>query len=393
LLAVPHDTPLAALENETQNMPFLKRLRFYDNQTAMRRRVLKTLNRGVFKTDQSRCYDERGAVIPCEDTGHDGDFQAGVAWPEPRFVSHDETVIDRLTGLMWTRNANLAEFPLMWEEALGYVGEMSASEMYGFADWRLPNRRELFSLVSHVQTNPSLAAGHPFMNVFTGYYWTSTTCARLPSQAWYVHFGGGRVFKGMKHGSYMVWPVRGGSNGLIELAWSGQRACFSESGEIIPCAGSGQDAAFRAGAAWPEPRLIDDGDMVIDRLTGLAWAKNANFTAKPVSWQTALDAVETMNTRRAYGHEDWRLPNIRELESLVNAGSHTPALPTSSPFKEVREYYWSSTTSTYDPRYAWVLYMVDGAVGVGHKVNPDFFLWAVRGGQPSVKRATKETIR
>jgi len=50
--------------------------------------------------------------------------------------------------------------------------------------------------------------GHPFTNIFTGYYWTSSSCARLPNQAWYIHLGGARVFKGMKYGSYMVWPVR-----------------------------------------------------------------------------------------------------------------------------------------------------------------------------------------
>ncbi|RLC11538.1 MAG: hypothetical protein DRI24_18650 [Deltaproteobacteria bacterium] len=72
------------------------------------------------------------------------------------------------------------------------------------------------------------------------------------------------------------------------------------------------------------------------------------------------------------------MPNIRELESLTYIGSHSPALPPGHPFEAVQEYYWTSTTSTFEPTYAWVLYMVDGAVGVGFKTNSDFFVWPVR---------------
>ena len=46
-------------------------------------------------------YDSSGNVIPCEGTGQDGDIQAGVAWPDPRFVEVGECVTDNLTGVMW----------------------------------------------------------------------------------------------------------------------------------------------------------------------------------------------------------------------------------------------------------------------------------------------------
>ena len=92
-----------------------------------------------------------------------------------------------------------------------WIAEFNAEGWDGYSDWRLPTRSELFTLVSHARINPALPTGHLFENVFPGYYWTATHCSRLPRQAWYVHFGGGRIFRGMKHGSYLVWPVRDGA--------------------------------------------------------------------------------------------------------------------------------------------------------------------------------------
>jgi len=314
------------------------------------------VDKGVLKTDQTECYNTRGEPIPCSDTGQDGEIQAGMAWPEPRFLPDEDTVVDNVTGLIWTRNANPSEFPFMWEEALAHVKQMNREQRFGHADWRLPNRKELFSLVSHVQINPALPADHPFTNIFSGYYWTSTTCVRLPREAWYVHFGGGRVFKGMKHGSYMVWPVRSGVNGLKAIPRSGQDTCYSGAGKVIPCFDSGQDGALQIGIPWPKPRFVEYQQTVLDKLTGLVWTKLADLTFKTVDWKSALDTIKTMNDERAFGYSDWRLPNIRELESLTNAGSHSPALPHRHLFNKVRKFYWSSATSTYDPRYAWVLY-------------------------------------
>jgi len=343
---------------------------------------LNSCEKAVFKTGQSLCYNEMGAVIPCADTGQDGALQMGVSLPGPRFLHGDaETVIDNLTGLMWTKDANLSEFPLMWQEAGAYVQKMNVAERFGYGDWRLPTRKELFSLVSHASVNPALPASHPFVNVFTGYYWTSTTCARLPSQAWYVHLGGARVFKGMKHGSYMVWPVRSVAGGTIDLPCSGPPGCRGESGNPVQLEDFGQDGVPEEGTSWLGPRFLTDGQVVLDKLTGIEWPEEANLIPRAVNWKSALDAVKAMNGEKTYGFDDWRLPNIRELESLCDMGTHSPALPSGYPFERVQEYYWSSTTSTYDPKYAWVLYLRDGAVGVGYKAYSDCFVWVVRSGQ------------
>jgi hypothetical protein len=305
-------------------------------------------------TDQTRCYDEKGSIIPCAGTGQDGALPVLHSWPEPRFSIQDDLVFDKLTNLVWAKNANLNGFPLTWEDSTAFINEMNERKIFGHSDWKLPSRRELFSLVSHVEINPALPKGHPFVKVFTGYYWSSTEVARYPKQAWYIHFGGGRVFKGMKHGSYMVWPVRKGLRNEDE------------------------DGTWQEDIIQSELRFVDKGETVVDRSSGLEWTKDANPATKEFDWKSALGAIEIINEEKMYGHSDWRLPNIREIECLIYTEAHSPALLPEHPFKKVQKYYWSSTTSTYEPTYAWVLYMEDGAVGVGFKESADFFVWPVR---------------
>ena len=294
-----------------------------------------------------------------------------------RFETAGQAVADRNTGLVWSRDAALAQYPMTWAETFDWIDDLNAARLAGFADWRLPNRRELFSLVSHEAINPALPAGHPFMNVFPGYYWTSTSVCRLPDQAWYVHLGGARVFKGMKSGSYMAWPVRssGGETGVYR---TGQSSCYAPDGALRDCAGTGQDGGLRMGLPWPQPRFDVQGDMVADRLTGLLWTRRADLVPGPVTWDTARVSVAEANRSRLYGYTDWRLPNVRELESLCDLQHHSPALPEGHPFEAVREFYWSGTTSRYDPDYAWAFYAVDGNVGVGYKPGGGFHVWPVR---------------
>ena len=74
----------------------------------------------------------------------------------------------------------------------------------------------------------------------------------------------------------------------------------------------------------------------------------------------------------------WRLPNINELETLVDCSHSRPALaiPVNCLVRP-GDVYWSSTTSMYQPDWAWALYMDKGAVGVGHKGQAAFSVWAV----------------
>lgn len=327
--------------------------------------------RNIIQTGLGSCYDLHGNVIPCFDAGQDASFHIGCPWPDPRFsILDDDLVRDELTGLIWTRKANFFDFPLTWDEALHVVVAMNSGSFAGYRDWRLPTRREMRSIVSHGHAKPALPPDHPFTDVFLGWYWTSTTSAMSPAHAWYVHLEGARMFYGGKEQRYLSWPVRGGS-GLIPR--TGQQNCFDSRGQKIPCSGTGQDPETGRGQSWPEPRFSRQGGEILDRLTNLVWHDPGGFQTRALSWEQALEAVE-----KAKGNAGWRLPNINELESLVDASAHSPALPINHPFTGLNDGYWSSTTSFFEPDWAYVLYLNKGAVGVGFKPGPEFHVWPVR---------------
>ena len=327
-------------------------------------------------TDQKNCYDAAGEIVPCEGTGQDGEKKTGGFVPQERFSVNEKTAVDQATGLEWTLDASIAEFPLDWNEAFEFVRNMSKKKTFGHADWRLPSRRELFSLVSHTAINPALPENHPFVAPFSGYYWTSDSCARLSNQAWYIHLGGARVQRGMKHGSYMVWPVRTAKGKRDVFFSNGHMTAFYKSREKA----SGREESLSERGPQPGSRFVDQGEAVLDRMTGLQWRRNADLANGQVDWSKALKIIAELNNKTSTSVEKpWRLANVRELESICDIDRHTPALAEGHPFENVRPFYWSSTTSAYDPCYAWASYMQDGAVGVGYKPDAEFFVWAVRG--------------
>lgn len=329
----------------------------------------------LFHTGQTHCYDEAGKEIPCQDSGQDGEFRIGASWPEPRFVALGGTVLDQLTGLIWSRDANPNVFPVTWQEALEGIAAMNDSNYLGYNDWRMPNRLELRSLMSYQTKKPSLPSGHLFENIFLGWYWTSTSAAIHLDYAWYIHLEGARMFYGRKDQYYLFWPVRGEGNGLLHR--TGQTHCFDIQGKIISGTGSGQDGDYRLGHDWPVPRFVAGKLTVLDRLTNLCWARKADSSNGPVTWHQALAVVQRLNKDRLAGLNRWRLPNINELESLVDCAAHTPALSADHPFINLRDSYWSATTSFFETDWAWVLYLEKGACGVGYKPGKTFFVWPV----------------
>lgn len=329
-----------------------------------------TMARHILRTGQTHCYDNFGREIGCVGSGQESDILIGLDWPSPRFVSLGQAVEDRLTGLVWHPSANPLEFPLSWTDALAEIVHMNEAGVLGRNDWRMPNRREARSLIDHSRRDPALPAGHPFLDVFGGWMWTSTTAAIAPAYAWRIQLAGGRMFYGAKGEDGVLWPVAGESRGL---AATGQATCHDEFGRAAPCGEIplGQDGATKAGVAWPEPRFFPVADGVLDELTGLVWSTSANLTGGFVDWATALAVAKEAGP-------GFRLPTINELESLVDASRHSPALPVGHPFKDAPEALWSTTTSGYEHDWAFCLYLDKGAVGVGYKSAREFAAWAVR---------------
>jgi hypothetical protein len=173
-----------------------------------------------------------------------------------------------------------------------------------------------------------------------------------------------------------------GSNPLVSLPGTGQQTTYA----------SGDDASLKKGTAWPGARFTSNSDgTVTDNLTGLVWLKDAGCLA-PAIFATALTEVNQLASG-VCGLTDgskagnWRMPNINELESLIDVSAHDPALPAGNPFTNVSNaVYWSSTSyfggQTGSPD-AWVIRMSDGRYmndsGSNVKATQSNAVWAVRG--------------
>ena len=166
--------------------------------------------------------------------------------------------------------------------------------------------------------------------------------------------------------------------------------------------GPRDDGKLRKGVAWPVPRFTDNGDGTVrDNLTGLIWLKNANcreFYAGDTTgyndrdWNSAL--VSANRLKDGYcGLTDgsvagnWRLPNVKELQSLVHSGFAYPAIPNTAgtgkwtegdAFSGVQSgNYWSSTTDASNSSDAWLMDFDSGDVPITYKTST-YDVWPVR---------------
>jgi hypothetical protein len=183
----------------------------------------------VPQTGQTQCWDAVGSPINCARTGQDGDIQAGVASPTPRFTDRGNgTVRDNLTGLIWLKRVDCGGSLASWSQALLFVTSL-ASGICGLSDaslagdWRLPNLREMLSLADFAFSEPAISntagtgiwtEGDPFSGSPARGFWTSTTRPGTPDSTWYVDLHDGTTYVVPKtisgSGSLWLWPVRGG---------------------------------------------------------------------------------------------------------------------------------------------------------------------------------------
>ena len=252
------------------------------------------------RTGITRCWSAAGGEHACAGSGQDGAWRAGTAWPEPRFEDNgDGTVTDRLTDLVWLRDADRFG-EVTWKEALRLSRELAAGDGLddgsAAGDWRLPNIKELLSIVDYGSAAPALPAGNPFRHVRNAIYWTSSSLASAPGPGVdgdAGHRAGGAGTSRATAAACGRCAARDGS-GAPGRPRAGTRWGARSSGE-----GSGQDGDLQAGVAAPDPRFRDEGDgTILDRLTGLVWLKDAGAFGW-CRWEQALERGNQLRDRPA----------------------------------------------------------------------------------------------
>jgi hypothetical protein len=174
---------------------------------------------------------------------------------------------------------------------------------------------------------------------------------------------------------------------------TGQTQCDNGTFTLGGCPGNpaGQDGELQKGTARSYTSNADG--TITDNSTGLVWEKLTNPGDSSIhdfnnvySWTAAFQKIADLNTANFAGHNDWRLPNFNELQTLADYGRYGPAID--PVFNEgltsftQSSFYWSSTTYQDVPLYAWSVSFGDGYVGANGKNfgNDGFYVRAVRGG-------------
>jgi len=201
---------------------------------------------------------------------------------------------------------------------------------------------------------------------------------------------------------------------IIILAWGfvcGWGLVFAEDFFIIPVQRSsfapvektgqltsraaGDDGDLQKGMPWPTPRFTDNSDgTVTDNLTGLIWLRNVSCAGLR-TWSGALTFANSLydgwtgdpgggDCGLSDGSQpgQWRLSNVKELQSLIDFGNYLPAFPLGHPFAGLQAaYYWSSTSVRVFPStHAFYVSLVEGGVYYDDK-SISYYLWPVRGGR------------
>jgi len=345
----------------------------------------------------------------------DGALTPGKPWPALRFIKSNSTLRDSMTGLVWLQDAYCAHSSMLlsgaatseWSIALKYPENLNdllqaTNKPCNLTDddtlWRLANVKELASLLraeadqgidQWLKIPDKGTTGFVGVPLVADKVWTSTTVANAVSQAWVVDLIHGNIYPEEKLSSdtppaFIFGAVTHLENSLVPQ--TGQTQSFMPH----------DDGALHVGVAPPTPRFINNNDgTVIDKLTGLMWFQNSiciNSSNIGLNWSKALDLIHENNNNDAFSqcndytatYDDWRLPNIFELLSLVDYGQASPALAANHPFSINNTYYWSATSANISPSLqAWSISFETGQVNAQTpKADSNLMVWPVRGQVP-----------
>jgi hypothetical protein len=288
--------------------------------------VLLTLPLAAFAgalpdTGQTKCYDNTHEIA-CPNPGEPFYGQDAQYSSNPHSYTDlgNGIVRDNVTGLEWQQDTALGTYD--WQQAIDYCDGLVLG---GYSDWRLPTIKELSSLVdSSIQSPDPTINNDYFPNTVSSSYWSSTTTAGFyyPNLAWLVTF-------------YYGYVVNDGKSPLIRKYVRAVR-----------------------GDQWGVYNFIDNGDGTItDTSTGLMWQKDS--APDTLTWQQALSYCENFTLA---GYDDWRLPNRNELQSIVDYRRFNPSIDPVFNVALSWGYYWSSTTYTSNPSFAWFVTFQEGVI-------------------------------
>ncbi len=292
---------------------------------------------------------------------------------KPASTQLDNVVLDLQTGLMWIRDIGLLSEAdesgphgnvvlsrlMSWDDALNAAEEL---EYAGYSDWHLPTFAELHTLVNYGSMDPAfddVAFGDPLGSVVNRYIWSSTTLPTDEASAYYVNLFDGHGYFWTKDGEFVAWPVRRHEvDDPVAVLATGQVESYSPGDDADRGSYPAATFEYRDDGVFDQPRE----NMAVAKDTGLRWIRDLSLVDgstgiggnvrldEAVDWQTA---IERCNELSYGGYNDWRLPNIRELGSIMQVGHpagpvDTAAFPAplpDGPSPDVEPIWWSSTTS------------------------------------------------
>ena len=258
----------------------------------------------VVDTAQERCYDARGEITyPAAGAplhGQDAQYEG----LRPACRDHkDGTVTDLNTGLMWLRDPGAK---MTFDQA---VAGARACRVAGHTDWRLPTIKELYSLIRFDGTDPSpmssdAASLKPFLDntVFKFTYGREEDGDRIIDSQFATC-------------TKYVGRTMGGNETMFGVNFADGRIKGYPSGNAGPRGAKKYYVLYvRGNPDYGKNKFVDNADgTVTDRATGLTWQKADS--GRGMDWAAALEYAEKLELA---GHADWRLPNAKELQSIVD---------------------------------------------------------------------------
>ncbi len=272
----------------------------------------------VVDTGQATCYDDSGLDINCPGSGesfYGQDAQHGGNMPS--FTDNDDgTVTDNVTGLMWQQSPDTdGDGDIDTTDKLSYdqaVARASTFNLGGYSDWRLPTIKELYSLIDFSGIDPS------------GYNGIDTTFLIPFIDNGYFDFAYGDTSAGER---IIDAQYASGTLYISNTANDGGRTMFGVNFADGRIKGYGltlfgSDKTFcviyvRGNTSYGQNDLTDNGDDTItDNASDLMWAQDDG--GEGLTWEESLAWVRTKNAENYLGYSDWRLPNAKELQSIVD---------------------------------------------------------------------------